>query len=115
LGLHKSGSLRILAVTGTKPLLAAPDLPTVAQAGFPGVANESTYGLLAPAGTPKPIIDKIVSTTRALLSTPEYRQLTIEMGFEATPDSDPESFRKVLGDAVKFWEPLVTKLGLKID
>ena len=115
LGLHKSGSLRILAVTGTKPLLAAPDLPTVAQAGFPGVANESTYGLLAPAGTPKPIIDKIASTTRALLSTPEYRQLTIEMGFEATPDSDPESFRKVLADAVKFWEPLVTKLGLKID
>ena len=42
LGLHKSGSLRILAVTGTKPLLAAPELPTVAQAGFPGVANESS-------------------------------------------------------------------------
>ena len=40
LGLHKSGGLRILAVTGSKPLLAAPDLPTVAQAGFPGVANE---------------------------------------------------------------------------
>ena len=115
LGLHKSGGLRILAVTGSKPLLAAPDLPTVAQAGFPGVANESTYGLLAPAGTPKPIIDKIAGATRALLSTPEYRQLTIEMGFEATPNSDPESFRKVLADAVKFWEPLVTKLGLKID
>ena len=114
-GAAQSGGLRILAVTGSKPLLAAPDLPTVAQAGFPGVANESTYGLLAPAGTPKPIIDKIASTTRALLSTPEYRQLTIEMGFEATPDSDPESFRKVLADAVKFWEPLVTKLGLKID
>jgi tripartite-type tricarboxylate transporter receptor subunit TctC len=115
LGLHKSGALRILAVTGTKPLAAAPELPTVAQAGFPGVANESTYGLLAPAGTPAPIIDKIAGTTRALLSTPEYRQLTIEMGFEATPDSDPESFRKVLADAVKFWEPVVTRLGLRID
>jgi tripartite-type tricarboxylate transporter receptor subunit TctC len=115
LGLHKSGGLRILAVTGTKPLLAAPELPTVAQAGFPEVANESTYGLLAPAGTPKPVIDKIASTTRALLATPEYRQLTIEMGFEATPDSEPESFRKVLADAVRFWEPVVTRLGLKID
>ena len=115
LGLHKSGGLRILAVTSATPLLAAPDLPTVAQAGFPGIANESSYGLLAPAGTPKPIVDKIASTTRALLSTPEYQRLMIEMGFEATPESDPESFRKVLADAVKFWEPLVTQLGLKID
>jgi hypothetical protein len=39
----------------------------------------------------------------------------IETGFEATPESDPERFRKVLDDAVKFWEPLVTRLGLKID
>src|SRR5215207_6067216 len=115
LGLHKSGGLRILAVTGATPLLAAPDLPTVAQAGFPGIANESSYGLLAPAGTPKPIIDKIASSSRALLSTPEYQRLMIETGFEATPDSDPERFRKVLADAVKFWEPLVIRLGLKID
>jgi tripartite-type tricarboxylate transporter receptor subunit TctC len=115
LGLHKSGGLRILAVTSAMPLLAAPDLPTVAQAGFPGIANESSYGLLAPAGTPKPIIDKIASTSRALLSTPEYQRLMIETGFEATPESDPEKFRKVLADAVKFWEPLVIRLGLKID
>ena len=86
LGLHKSGGLRILAITSATPLLAAPDLPTVAQAGFPGIANESSYGLLAPAGTPKPIIDKIASTSRALLSTPEYQRLMIETGFEATPD-----------------------------
>jgi tripartite-type tricarboxylate transporter receptor subunit TctC len=56
LGLHKAGKLRILAVTSTKPLLAAPELPTVQQAGFAKVTNESTYGLLAPAGTPKPIV-----------------------------------------------------------
>lgn len=115
MGLHKSGGLRILAVTSATPLLGAPELPTVVQAGFPGIANESSYGLLAPAGTPKPIVDKIASTTRALLSTPEYQRLMIEMGFEATPESDPESFRKVLAAAVKFWEPLVTQLGLKID
>jgi tripartite-type tricarboxylate transporter receptor subunit TctC len=115
LGLHKSGGLRILAVTSTRPPLAAQDLPTVVQAGFPGVANDSAYGLLAPAGTPKPIIDKIASATRALLSTPEYQKLMIETGFEATPNSDPESFRDVLAAAVKLWKPLVTRLGLKID
>jgi tripartite-type tricarboxylate transporter receptor subunit TctC len=114
-GLHKSGGLRILAVTSTKPLLAAPELPTVVQAGFPGVANEGAYGLLAPAGTPKHIVNKIASTTRTLLSTSEYGRLMIETGFEVTPNSDPESFREVLAAAVKFWEPLVTQLGLKID
>ena len=115
LGFHKSGALRILAITSAKPLLAAPELPTVVQAGFPGIANESSYGLLAPAGTPAPIIDKIAGASRALLSTPEYQRLMIDAGFEATPDSDPESFRKVLATAVRFWEPLVTQLGLKID
>ena len=115
LGLHKAGKLRILAVTSTKPLLAAPELPTVQQAGFAKVTNESTYGLLAPAGTPRPVIEKIASATRSLLKTAEYSQLMIEMGFEATPDSDAESFRKVLADAVTFWEPLVKSLGVKID
>jgi tripartite-type tricarboxylate transporter receptor subunit TctC len=115
LGLHRAGTIKILAVSSTKPLLAAPELATVVQAGFPGVANQSTYGLLAPAGTPKPIVDKITQTTRALLSTPDYQRLMIEMGFEATPESTADDFRRVLADAVTFWQPLVKSLGLKID
>ena len=87
----------------------------VIQAGFPTLANQSAYGLLAPANTPKPIIEKIANATRTLLNSPDYRQMLIEMGFEGTPDSDAESFRKVLADAVIFWEPVVKSLGLKID
>ena len=115
LGLHKSGTIRILAITSTRPLLAAPEIATVVQAGFPALANESAYGLLAPANTPKPIVEKIANATRTLLSSPDYRQMLIEMGFEGTPGSDAESFRKVLADAVTFWEPVVKSLGLKID
>ena len=115
LGLHRAGTIKILAVSSTKPLRAAPELQTVVQAGFPGVADESTYGLLAPAGTPKPIVDKIAQATRALLATPDYQRLMIEMGFEATPDSTGDDFRRVLADAVTFWQPLVKSLGLKID
>jgi tripartite-type tricarboxylate transporter receptor subunit TctC len=115
LGMHKAGRIRILAVTSSKPLLAAPELPTVAQAGFPQVANEGTYGFLAPAGTPKRIIEQISLATRSLLKTPDYQQMLIEMGFEGTPDSSPEQFRKVLADAVAFWEPLVRSLNIKID
>jgi tripartite-type tricarboxylate transporter receptor subunit TctC len=115
LGLHKAGTLRILAVTSRRPLLAAPDLPTVIQAGFPTLVNESAYGLLAPANTPKPIVEKIASATRALLNSPDYRQMLIDMGFEGTPESDAASFRKVLANGVIFWEPVVKSLGLKID
>lgn len=115
LGFHRSGSIRILAVTSEKPLVAAPDVPTVVSAGFPGIANASSYGILAPAGTPRPIIDKVAQASRALLSTKEYQQLMIDMGFEATPESDPEDFRKVLAADVALWGPIVKSLGLKLD
>jgi tripartite-type tricarboxylate transporter receptor subunit TctC len=115
LGFHRNGAMRILAVTSTKPMAAAPDLPTVVSAGFPAIANEGSYGLLAPAGTPKPIIEKVAQATRTLLSTKEYQQLMVDIGFEATPESDPEDFRRVLAAAVAFWSPLVKSLGLKLD
>jgi tripartite-type tricarboxylate transporter receptor subunit TctC len=115
LGFHRNGAIRILAVTSKKPLVTAPDLPTTASAGFPGITNESSYGLLAPAGTPRPIIDKVAQASRALLSTKEYQQLMIDMGFEATPESDPEDFRRVLAADVALWSPIVKSLGLKLD
>jgi tripartite-type tricarboxylate transporter receptor subunit TctC len=115
LGLHRAGSLRILAVTSAKPVKAEPAIPTAAQAGFPGAANQSSYGLLAPAGTPKPIIERVAQATRALLSTPDYQQLMTDAGFEATPESDPEEFRAVLAADVALWTPVVKALGLKID
>ena len=79
--------MRILAVTSPRPVKAEPGIPTVAQAGFPGATNEGSYGLLAPAGTPKPIIERIVQATRTLLSSPDYQQLMTDAGFEATPES----------------------------
>jgi tripartite-type tricarboxylate transporter receptor subunit TctC len=115
LGFHRQGSIRILAVTSIKPLVAAPDLPTTASAGYPGITNESSYGILAPAGTPKAMIDKVAQASRALLSTKEYQQLLVDMGFEATPESDPEDFRRVLAADVALWRPIVKSLGLKLD
>ena len=115
LGFHRSGAIRILAFTSEKPLAAAPDVPTAVSAGFPGIANASSYGIVAPAGTPKPIIDKVAQASRALLSTKEYQQLMIDMGFEATPELDPEDFRRVLAADVALWAPVVKSLGLKLD
>jgi tripartite-type tricarboxylate transporter receptor subunit TctC len=115
LGFYRAGSLRFLAVTSPRPLIAAPELPTAEQAGFPGLTNQGSYGLLAPARTPKPIIEQIVQATRRLLATRDYQQMLIEIGFEATPDSTPEDFRQALAADVALWSPVVKALGLKVD
>jgi tripartite-type tricarboxylate transporter receptor subunit TctC len=115
LGFHRSGQLRILAVTSRKHLIAAPELPTVADAGFPDLTNLQTIGLVAPAGTPKPIIDQIAQAVRTALADPAYQQKLIDSGFEASPDTTPEKFQRRLEADVVFWTPVVEALGLKID
>jgi tripartite-type tricarboxylate transporter receptor subunit TctC len=115
LELHRSGKLRILAVTSPSRLIAAPELPTAAEAGFPGLTNQSTIGPVAPAGTPKPIIEQIAQAVRTALAEPAYQQKLIDSGFEASPDSTPEKFRRCLENDIAFWTPVVGALGLKID
>ena len=115
LGFHHSGKLRILAVTSPERLIAAPELPTVADAGFPGLTNLQTIGPVAPAGTPKPIVELIAQAVRTALAEPTYQQKLIDSGFEASPDTTPEKFRRRLESDVVFWTPVVEALGLKID
>jgi tripartite-type tricarboxylate transporter receptor subunit TctC len=112
---HRTGKLRILAVTSPARLIAAPELATVAEAGFPGLTNQVTIGPAAPAGTPTPIIEQIAQATRTALADPAYRQKLIEAGFEVSPDTTPEKFRRRLENDVAFWLPLVRRLGLKVD
>jgi tripartite-type tricarboxylate transporter receptor subunit TctC len=115
LGFHRAGNIRILAVTSPQPLISAPELPTTAQAGFPGLKYEGSYGLLAPARTPKSIIEQIAKATRALLISLDYQKMLIDVGFEATPDSNPEHFRQTLAADVALWTPVVKALDLRID
>jgi tripartite-type tricarboxylate transporter receptor subunit TctC len=115
LGFHRSGKLRILAVTSPQRLAAAPDLPTVAEAGFPGLANQTTIGPVAPAGTPAEIIEHIAQAVRTTLAEPDYRQQLIDSGFEASQDTTPEKFRRRLEADVRYWTPVIEALALKID
>jgi tripartite-type tricarboxylate transporter receptor subunit TctC len=114
LGFHRAGNVRILAVTSPEPLIGAPEIPTTAQAGFPGLTSEASLGLLAPARTPKPIIEQIAKASRALLINPDYRKM-VDIGFEATPDSSPEHFRRALAADVALWAPVIKALDLRID
>src|SRR3954447_10475712 len=112
---HRSGKLRLLAVTSPKRLAAAPEIPTAAEAGLPGLTVTASLGLLAPSGTPIEIVEQIAKATRTALEQPAYQQLLIEGGFEPTLDSNPEKFRQSLAADVALWAPVVRSLALKLD
>jgi tripartite-type tricarboxylate transporter receptor subunit TctC len=112
---HRTGKMRILAVTNPKRLVAAPELPTVAELGFPGMTVTGSIGLLAPAGTPIGIVEQIAQATRTAVAEAAFRQMLIDAGIEPTPDSNPEKFRQSLAADVALWTPVVKALRLKID
>jgi len=112
---HRSGKLRILAVTNPTRLIVAPELPTAAELGFPGMTVTGSLGLLAPAGTPIGIIEQVAQATRAVIAEPAFKQMLIDAGIEPTLDSSPEKFRQSLTADVALWTPVVKALGLKID
>jgi len=112
---HRSGKLRILVVTSATRLVAAPELPTAAELGFPGMTVRGSIGLLAPAGTPIGIIEQIAQATRTAVAEPAFQRTLIDAGIEPTLDSDPEKFRRSLAADVALWAPVVKVLGVKID
>jgi tripartite-type tricarboxylate transporter receptor subunit TctC len=112
---HRSGKTRILAVTSPRRLVAAPELPTAAELGFPTMVVTGSIGLLAPAGTPSEIVEQIARATRTAIAEPAYRQMLIDAGIEPTPDSSPDKFRRSLAADVALWTPVVNALALKID
>src|SRR5262245_7113527 len=81
---HRAGKLRVLAVTNRTRLIAAPELPTVAELGLPGMTVTGSIGLLAPAGTPTGIIEPIAQATRATVAEPTFKQMLLDAGIEPT-------------------------------
>ena len=90
-------------------------MDTVTEAGLPSLTVTASLGLLAPAGTPTPVIEQIAQATRTALAQPAYRRSLIEGGFEPVLDSTPEKFRQSLAADVVLWAPVIKSLGLKLD
>jgi len=87
----KAGKLKALATTGARRLSVLPDLPTVAESGYPGFEATAWLGLLAPAGTPKPVIDQLNAQILKVMALPETRERMAAFGAEITT-STPEQF-----------------------
>ena len=112
--LHRSGKLRVLALTSPARLTAAPELPTAVEQGI-ALTVRGSIGVLAPAGTPKDIIEQIAQATRTAVAEPSFQKLMVEAGIEPTLDSGPDKFRQSLAADVDLWGPVVKALALKID
>jgi len=112
---HRSGKIRVVAVTSPRRLTAAPALPTATELGLPGMTVAGSLGLLAPAGTPIAIIRQIAQATRMAVAEPDYQRMLIVAGMESPLDPSPEAFRRSLAADVALWSPVVKALGLKIE
>jgi tripartite-type tricarboxylate transporter receptor subunit TctC len=112
LELHRAGKIRILAVTSPERLKGAPDIPTAIEAGVPGMIAQLFNGVFGPAGTPKPVVDKIWQATKAALANTEYQSALVKSGFEPTLDYDPAKTAKFLADELKRWPPILQAAGM---
>jgi tripartite-type tricarboxylate transporter receptor subunit TctC len=106
------GTLRGLAVTSAKRSSLVPDLPTVAESGIPGFEASLFYGIVAPAGTPRPIVDRLNQALRAALANDEVRKRLIADGAEITP-STPEEYGAHIDRDEKRWSTVVKASGAK--
>lgn len=110
----KSGNLRALAVTSPKRSPLLPEVPTVSESGLPGFDVMLNYGLLAPAGTPKAIVDKINQAMRAAIANEEVRKRIGADGGEAV-SSTPDEYRAIVDRDMTRWSALIKKLNLKVE
>ena len=112
---HRTGRLRILAVTSPQRLSAEPDLPTVADAGMPKLAAQATTWLFVPKGTPSGAIARISQATREALSDPDLQKKYGASGVERSTDASPEAAAQQLRDEIAQWGPVVRQIGLRLD
>ena len=108
----KSGKLRAIAQTGEKRSPALPDVPTIAESGFPKFEATAWYGVHAPAKTPKPLVARLNSEFVKALKLPDVRERLGSLGFEIA-GSTPEQYASYIRSEIKKWEKVVKASGAK--
>jgi tripartite-type tricarboxylate transporter receptor subunit TctC len=110
----KSGKMRALAVSSPERSATLPDVPTVAETVAPGFGIEVWYGLMAPAGTPRPIVERLHNETVAILAEPAIRERIL--GLAATPaPSTPEAFGAFVKDEIAKYARIIKTAGIKAE
>jgi tripartite-type tricarboxylate transporter receptor subunit TctC len=109
----QSGKLRALAVLGPKRVAAVPDVPTIAEAGFPDVQGITFNGLFAPKGTPQPVVEKLSTAIRTALQKPAVVDQLARLGSDARGNT-PEEFTTFLLDETRKWTEVMKQANIKV-
>jgi len=113
-GLVRDGKVKLLAVSNAKRSAALPDLPTIAEQGFPGFDATTWNGFMAPAGTPSEVVQRLNKAIGQILDTPEVKQKLLVAGAE-TAGGSPEQFAALLKNETAAWAAVIERSGIKAD
>lgn len=108
----KTGTLKALAVTGPKRSAEAPDVPTMQESGFPGFDVRFWHGVLAPAGTPKPIVARLSRDLTKVMSVPTVQEALKLQGLEQSIDT-PKDFAAYIKSETALWGKVIKDAGIK--
>lgn len=112
--LVKAGKLRALGVSGLQRSVLAPDIPTIAEAGYPGFEVIAWFGLSVRAGTPKPIVDRLNAAIVSALSAQELQERMLSAGLEPVPGvRGPQQFREFLKADIAKWSKMIREAGIR--
>jgi tripartite-type tricarboxylate transporter receptor subunit TctC len=114
IGHIRSGKIRAIAVTTAKRFPGAPEIPTMAESGVPGYEVSAWFGLLGPAGTPKPVIDALYTNIAAILKQPEVVKQLFDLGAEPGGNT-PEAYARQIAADVEKWKKVVAATGVKAE
>ena len=109
-----SGSIRMLAVSTEQRSPQAPQVPTIGESGFPGFKTGSWHGLMAPSGTPRPIVDRIATEVQRATKDPKYVERLANYGVDPL-GSSPEEFATMIAADIKLWAEAVRIAGVKLQ
>jgi tripartite-type tricarboxylate transporter receptor subunit TctC len=110
----QAGQLHAVAVTGPKRSAALPEVPTAIESGLPGFEAVQYYGIIAPAGVPRPVVDRINKELRTMLADAAFQKRLIDAGDDPQPSSSAEYTENIKREEGK-WQALIKKLGLKVE
>jgi tripartite-type tricarboxylate transporter receptor subunit TctC len=108
-----AGTLRVIGTTGAARSSLFPNFPTVAETGLPGYASLGWFGMFAPAGTPREIVEKVAADVKQVLLLPQSRQKLAQEGAEPEPNS-PEAFTAFVDADIAKWLDLARRAGIKL-
>ena len=112
--LVREGKLRAFAVSSRKRSVAAPDLPTMIEMGYPGFEAVPWFGFLAPAGTPDAIVEKVHRDTMTVLAMPDVRKRFEDNGLDVI-GSTPAEFAEVIKTEIPYWAKIIKEAGIKAE